>query len=450
MLADRATKDEEIMRAVFTEAIFPHISAVWGQAMLDEERKAQLLAEQKALQDMEAQEAEAASSASEAVASGDARSTASPSGSSASEGSVTSGATLAVCLLRTMLSFDGEVPALACLQRLVEQHDKKLDPDADVDVELLKFTAGCSSTQQSADRAPTFRSMHGFTNNEQFCLTERDVTALLENGHETLAETARTVRALLARHAEMDADLFNQSVSFFFYARDFLEGAVHGTNAREGWRLSGVYPFKPEVVMANWTGWLYQTDERKAELLASLPALAEKILTNGKLTGADMDHVCGEEGRREGLDDKPLHWQNALWLNNAKLLQVARVQKARIAAVEEKKAQLQQAVEAKGQPYKAPRGGNVCRFCPLRVDGMAVPPNSYVKASAEQKGKWIGCDMCEWWTCHVCTAVVGDDAVRLHQNCHRLSDAAHALPDPAANAPQAPAAARPGKKRKAK
>jgi hypothetical protein len=82
-------------------------------------------------------------------------------------------------------------------------------------------------------------------------------------------------------------------IDFLLQAEEMISKALDVRNIKQGWKVSGLWPYHPEVVLKQCPRFETISKEQAAALFASLHPLAVLMQQNGQLTDAQMQHCIG-------------------------------------------------------------------------------------------------------------------------------------------------------------
>jgi hypothetical protein len=71
-------------------------------------------------------------------------------------------------------------------------------------------------------------------------------------------------------------------------ARKIYSRAFNAVNCCQGWRLAGLCPYDPEIIMSKWSGWAAMPKEHGDLILSQIDELAEIIRKDGRIDDAEL------------------------------------------------------------------------------------------------------------------------------------------------------------------
>lgn len=173
------------------------------------------------------------------------------------------------------MTLDGEYTQLGAMMSALTQCVDKAGPAGNI--EVVKFSASCSKTQQPADVSPSFMIFKRLMKTEM--TSSPDTTPLF---HDFLENQ------LLRPIEKSSRDVF---LNFLDNLPAVANKAFTFSNVAEGFKKSGFHPFSIKKILAQCTTWgELHTSEAKAAI-AAVDTLAPKVATNGQLTEKDLNEV---------------------------------------------------------------------------------------------------------------------------------------------------------------
>lgn len=236
---------------------------------------------------------------------------------------------------RVVLTFDGEQRYLrAILDILV---DNPLPQFKDQGIELLKFAASASCTQQPADVSPCFMLLKRMIN---------------EGKEGVPAEYSQVLRTKILKDLEpASAKVY---AKFLEQLPNYASAAFTAHNISKGWEIAGLHPFNASQIMRRAASWKDVNPISARRIMDAIPKLAKAAAYKGELTEQAMQEAVGtgldlaqwlygqlghEVHRIKPVDERVLNQRRALWLNHANITQERRdMEAAKIAAKAETEA----------------------------------------------------------------------------------------------------------------
>ncbi len=231
------------------------------------------------------------------------------------------------CYDRAVLSMDGD---FAQIEAILEIHSMT-SAFAAANVELFKFAAGASMTQQPNDRSRCF-----------YCLKK----ALQEHRMKIQQDVSLAATLLSSAHkkALRNLDMYvpdkgktktsHATFKFFLSSCDAVFSyAFSIPNIRGGWYKCGLAPFNPKQMMVSYA--FFKDLEKVApdasqRVLDAIPKLAVYARESGVLTDAQMELELGElfglapalaaTYSRRIEERAPVNHRRCIWLSNASFL----------------------------------------------------------------------------------------------------------------------------------
>ena len=198
-------------------------------------------------------------------------------------------------LRRIVISLDGERTGL---EAAMETAAAVLEEEGMRDVELLKFSAACSKTQQPCDVSPVFRVLKQIYKARSFEKSAEE-PAFMELVRQVLKPMDTKARAL---YSEALAAL-----------PELLLSAFSSRNIRQGWEIAGIYPFSAQTILKQSPADEDLTAAQEEALLRAVSKAAQHIHESGQVTDAQLQEAVGAAVEfplrnppvEEGLKRKP-------------------------------------------------------------------------------------------------------------------------------------------------
>jgi hypothetical protein len=241
-----------------------------------------------------------------------------------------------ICYDRALLSFDGDfaqIEAILALEDVTAAFAEK-------NVELFKFAAGASMTQQPNDRSRCF-----------YCLKK----ALLDKRVKIQEDIDVAMATLSPKYLKMLRKLSKKvpdkgtsktshaTFKFFLSSCDAIfNSAFSITNIRGGWKKCGLSPFNAQVMMESYA--FFEELKKVApdapqQVLAAVPRLAVFARDTGFISDEQMEAELGALFRqspafalqyaRESVGARaPVNHRRCIWLSNPAFLENERAKRA--------------------------------------------------------------------------------------------------------------------------
>jgi hypothetical protein len=240
---------------------------------------------------------------------------------------------------RVVLTLDGDVPQVNMLTE-----EEWLQFLRGAKVELMKFAAACSGSQQMNDVSTGFKVLKTLMRN-------------LKEEYASYGDFAPPVymaelEAWLDGVTKLTASKKGLVLKFFKHAPVMLSTSFTPAAIKKSYLKSGFYPYNARQIMEQCTGWEDLSPEEQLRLLKVIEELIPMAAIHGKVTEADQDHkhvgTNLSEQEIAKLDAAHATRQRCLWLNNEGfLLACELVRKALEDAAKTKEEQAAEAKEAK-------------------------------------------------------------------------------------------------------
>jgi len=288
------------------------------------------------------------------------------------------------CYDRGILSMDGDFSQIEAI--LADQILTSAFRDANV--ELFKFAAGASMTQQPNDRSRCFYCLKKALREQRM-----HIALHLDSTNVFICMKHRKVLRALGKHVPDKGASKGSFATFNFFLStcDTVFGnAFTVGNIRGGWMKCGLAPFNPQVMMESYA---FFTDLQAIDptahqqVLAAIPKLAVFARESGACTDAQMEAELGElfalspafaaMYNRPVAAHAPVNHRRCIWLSNPTFLETERRHR------QEKIAEA--AAAAVAAASRAPRG---------RKPSAAVLPSNPAPSVPASDVPW--CFPCQW------------------------------------------------------
>ena len=230
-----------------------------------------------------------------------------------------------MCGDRGVLCFDGDYPQIEAL--LSNENKDSAGRTlrqcfADRNIELVKFSGGCSMSQQPNDRSRCF-----------FCIKaakKKFVFQDVERIRCTAPDWASKGYRLLKQH-KIEASSLRTFEWFLLTWPDLSATAFTPGNIKSGWEKVGLCPFVPEKMMEAWAflpDFLAKEPEGVAKITALISVCAKVVVETGSLSDEQMDEVFYDnnglfafvqhsepESKKTG-DSAPVNHRRCIWMSN--------------------------------------------------------------------------------------------------------------------------------------
>jgi hypothetical protein len=232
------------------------------------------------------------------------------------------------CLDRALLSMDGDFAQIEAILEL----SAMVNAFSAANVELFKFAAGASMTQQPNDRSRCFYCLKKALS-EQRMKIQQDISlaaALLSPSHK---KALRNLDLFVPDKGKSKTS--HATFKFFLSSCEAIFSyAFSVPNIRGGWYKCGLAPFNPKQMMVSYA--FFKDLEKVApdatqQVLDAIPKLAAHARDTGFVTDAQMEAELGElfalapalaaTYTRRIEDRAPVNHRRCIWLSNASFLE---------------------------------------------------------------------------------------------------------------------------------
>jgi hypothetical protein len=237
---------------------------------------------------------------------------------------------------RVVLTLDGDVPQINMLTEA-----EWLQFLRGAKVELMKFAAACSGSQQMNDVSTGFKVLKILMRNlkEEYALY----------GDFAPPAYMADLEAWLNDVTKLSASKKAIVLKFFKHAPVMLSTSFTPAAIKKSYAKSGFYPYNARQIMEQCTEWQYLSPEEQVRLLQVIEELIPIAASSGKVTEADQDRkrvgTNLSEQEIAKLDAAHASRQRCLWLNNEGFLLACALVREALEA--EAKTKQERAVEAK-------------------------------------------------------------------------------------------------------
>ena len=238
-------------------------------------------------------------------------------------------------------------------------------------------------------------------------------------------------------------------IRFLSHLPVILSKALTMKIIKDGWAKTGLWPLNQERILQQCSSWSSMSGEHAKRVISALPGITANAKLNGMTSTTLMQDLLGDIGgcpaptegpdaeqpgkkKKKLLEDKPLNYQRALWLNHEAVTK-GRVEKeqAKIKEDEEKRRAAEERLKARQQAQKQREEAKQQREEAKQQqreeakqqreeakrkrddDKHAAPPKatlvSKVRCSnaacdvawegSRDAANWLGCDGCNKWFC---------------------------------------------------
>jgi hypothetical protein len=246
-----------------------------------------------------------------------------------------------VCYDRALLCFDGDFAQVEAILAL----DDVTEAFAAAKVELFKFAAGASMTQQPNDRSRCFYCLKKALS-EQRVKIQSDMDIAMANLPQKYKKMLRKLEKVVPDKGKSKTS--HATFKFFLASCDAIfNSAFSITNIRGGWKKCGLSPFNPQVMMESYAFFedlKTVAADAPQQVLAAIPRLAVFARDSGFVSDEQMEAELGALFRqspafalqyvRMSLGDRaPVNHRRCIWLSNPAFLLSERTKRAAAAAV---------------------------------------------------------------------------------------------------------------------
>ena len=175
---------------------------------------------------------------------------------------------------RIIHTFDGELDFLnAAIDVFIDNPPPAL---ANQGIELGKFPASSSKTNQPCDVAKSYLIMKGLANRNLGLSPAAFVIALPE---------------ILK---DFDRASYKTYSNFLGQLPDYISRAFTSVIIKEGWKAAGLFPLDLGIIMGRCTTWRVMSASQGAAIMAAFPGLIELARQQGELSDQDLQNAVGE------------------------------------------------------------------------------------------------------------------------------------------------------------
>lgn len=239
-------------------------------------------------------------------------------GPNAGAKAVVGGATAPPQLPRIILTLDGEEKHLSAVLKIVV--DSGLAKAHGI--ELVKFSASASKTQQPSDSGPMYKVLK-----QALRAVPPPFTAAYN------ALIAEYLKPIEAASRKLFLDFINNLPVL-------LDKAFTAWNVLRGWEVTGLWPFVPEKILARCTSWVGLPRHAQTSVRRQLEWLTLTVSTSGELLERNLDICLGDtlqqniasvakpdpdhfslpvvkpQRKKKPHDERVIHHRRAIWLNH--------------------------------------------------------------------------------------------------------------------------------------
>jgi hypothetical protein len=226
---------------------------------------------------------------------------------------------------RGVLCFDGDYPQIEALlsNENVNSAGKTLRQCfADKNIELVKFSGGCSMSQQPNDRSRCFFCIKAAK--KKFVFHDIERIRVTANGW-----ALNAVRKL--KHHKIEASSLRTFEWFLLTWPDLSAAAFTPGNIKSGWEKVGLCPFVPEKMMEAWAflpDFLDKVPDGVQQIMELITDCAKIVVETGALSDEDMDAIYYDneglfafvehsepESKKTG-ESAPVNHRRCIWMSN--------------------------------------------------------------------------------------------------------------------------------------
>jgi hypothetical protein len=245
-----------------------------------------------------------------------------------------------VCYDRAILSMDGDFTQIEAILALVDL----TAAFAANNVELFKFAAGASMTQQPNDRSRCFYCLKKALS-EQRVKIQDDIDMTMSN----LSPKFRKMLRELEKHVPDKGKSKTSHTTFKFFLSScdaIFNSAFTIANIRGGWKKCGLSPFNPQTMMESYAFFedlKSVAPNAPQQVLDAIPRLAVFARDFGIISDEQMEVELGALFRqspafalqyaRELGERAPVNHRRCIWLSNPAFLVCERAKRAAAAVV---------------------------------------------------------------------------------------------------------------------
>lgn len=176
---------------------------------------------------------------------------------------------------RIIHTFDGELDFLnAAIDVFIDNPPPSL---ANQGIELGKFPASSSKTNQPCDVAKSYLLMKGLANRGNLGLSP-----------------AAFVIALPEILKDFDGASYKTYSNFLAQLPDYISQSFTSITIKKGWKAAGLFPLDLGIIMGRCTTWRVMSASQGAAIMAAFPGLIELARQQGELSDQDLQNAVGE------------------------------------------------------------------------------------------------------------------------------------------------------------
>jgi hypothetical protein len=227
------------------------------------------------------------------------------------------------CYDRAVLSMDGDFSQIESILEI----ESLTAAFAAANVELFKFAAGASMTQQPNDRSRCFYCLKKALHENRMKI-QQDIAVIIASLSPRHKKVLRKLEKLIPDRGKTKASF--ATFNFFLSSCDAVFSyAFNIPNVRSGWHKCGLAPFNPKMIMISYA--FFKDLEAIApnatqRVLDAIPALAAIARESGSVTDEQMEEALGDlfaeapdlaRGyHRPVAAVAPVNHRRCIWLSN--------------------------------------------------------------------------------------------------------------------------------------
>jgi hypothetical protein len=190
---------------------------------------------------------------------------------------------------RSVFTCDGDLPQLnAIFSKDI------IDMLAGLNIDVLKFSAACSLSQQPNDMHRGFPNLARIT--DQLSMKYSDLEVSQQPAY--MADLERKLKA----HSSLTPVQVRMMLKFFQHAPTIFARALSPRVVMDGFKKSGLTPYNCELIMENCSEWRNFNTQQADDLMQGIEDLVEFGAEHGWVSEKEMDRV--------GVEPSPQNWHD--------------------------------------------------------------------------------------------------------------------------------------------
>jgi hypothetical protein len=191
--------------------------------------------------------------------------------------------------VRCVLTCDGDLPQLNAIFT-----QKVIDLLEGLNIDVLKFSAACSLSQQPNDMHRGFPNLARVTNN--LAMKYSDLEASQQPVY--MVDLAKKLK----EHSSLTSVQMHMMLNFFQHAPTIFARAFSPRVLIDGYKKSGLAPYDSKLIMENCSEWRKFNFVQAQTVMDGIDELVEFGAEHGWITESEMDRV--------GIEPSPQNWHD--------------------------------------------------------------------------------------------------------------------------------------------